>query len=495
MSLASSGALTALYERWLTGEFVGDATPWMQVSVRKVHLARRYDASGRWGADLIADTQWKPLPNVKTCTLDQNFDQNGITVCTLDISNVTAVDLPGGGVTFERGWMSPWRSYRAPGVPAWDTDALGRPRISNEWDRFLSTAVQVQVQQGYGIDAAVTTFTGLADQVGGGALPDSLKLTARCFGQLLVDQKLFGWNVDPKIRGKMSFSPESWIHTLESGTTGERRQAELMRAKHIITTDITDMVIWSLRWAGFPEGSWIVEKTGTNLLESQQFDMSATHMDVIRKAQDLTGFTFYIGEPSVTYPMGRPTFRRTRAVVTPMTSVLSITDDKLLTGADWQTDDTNKSSIIRVRGKTAPTKRGGRPLGDLPPAILGVYRPPWHRNDRDARILKHRTVIEPLYKTQQAAEQACRMIALSEAMSADTATVEIPCYPGVQLDDIVFARDHSCGLNSRAWVASKTSTFETGENASWKQTLGTGLLDTPDVVDVLNDLRTGAGTS
>ena len=475
-------------ERWFGRQYVGVNKPYMLVRVRKGYLKRRYDAAGDWGADWTPTTAWKALPNVASCGLEQNLDQNGLTVCTLDISNVFAYDR-GTHHTFERGWFSPFRSYVGAGRPG-PMNPDGSPRVANEWDRLLNTAAQIDVWQGLGQDVAVRTFTGLIDSSTGGSKPDHLRVTSRCFGQLLTDAHLFGWNIDPKMRDRLTFCPESWLKRLESGSPEERRQAQLHRKRWVIVNDYAEIVRWSLRNAGFPKNQWAVQDTGANLAEPLVFDRSQTHIDVIRKVQDLTGYTFFVGEPTASFPLGVPTFRRTKAVVKPLNPVLDLKAAQMLTGCQWATDDNAKSSIIRVRGKETPTIRGGLPLGHDRPTILGVYRPPWHRSNppRDARILKHVTITEPLYKTQQQVDVTARMIALAQAMAGDTATVEIPAYPGLQLDDIINLDDPYAGINSRAWIAQKTSTFTTGKDASWKMSLGTGLLDTPDVTDVLADL-------
>lgn len=491
MSLALPAGLR---ERWLSGEYVGAAKPDMLVRIRKVTLIRRYDAQGQWGVAITPTTAWKPLPNIYSCTLDQSFDQNGITTCNLDLSNVHMEEV-NGAHRIRRGWFSPFRAYRGdPRRPSAVDPADGSPVVANEWDRLLNTAAQIDVWQGYGADMRVRTFTGLIDRAQGGSLPDHLKITARDFGQLLVDAKLFGWNLEPGIRDRLTFVPPSYLAILNKGSAREREQVRRMTKAWVVVKDYADIVRWSLRCAGWPKGQWDIQDTGANLAEPLPFDHVETHMDVIRKVQDLTGHVFFIGEPTATREYGVPTFRRSRAVVRPMTPVVDLKSEQMLTGCEWVTDDDPKATIIRVRGKETPRARGGRPIGHDRPTLLAFYRPPWHRSNspsgpRDARILKHVIVTEPMYKTQQQVEVAARMIALAMAMAGDTATAEIPAFPGLQLDDIVNLDDPHAGINSRAWLAQKTTTFQTGENASWKQTLGMGLLDTPDVTECISDLQ------
>lgn len=473
--------------RWLTGQFVGPYKPYMLVRVRKGYFQRRYDSAGDWGATWTPTTAWKTLPNVADCTLDQSFDQNGLTVCTLNIANVYHYDR-GTYTTFERGWFSPFRSYVGSGRPG-PVDPDGTPRLPNEWDRVLNTAAQIDVWQGYGADLPVRVFTGLVDSARGGSRPDTMRVTGRCFGQLLTDAHTFGWNIEPKIRDRLTFVPRAYLTTLDHGSPDEQHQANLMRKSCVITDDYADIVKFSLRCAGFPKGQWDIATTGANLKEPLAFDASQTHMDVVRKVQDLTGHIFFIGEPTATREFGVPTLRRSRSLVRPMTTVLDLRASGNLTGCEWSTDDQSKASIIRVRGKATPVRRGGRPVGIDAPTILGVYRPPWHRKNRDARMIKHVTVVEPLYDKQNQVDVAARMIALAMAMAGDTATAEFPAYPGLQLDDIVNLDDPHAGVNSRAWVAQKTSTFTAGKDATWKMSLGVGLLDTPDVTEVLADLQ------
>jgi hypothetical protein len=173
--------------------------------------------------------------------------------------------------------------------------------------------------------------------------------------------------------------------------------------------------------------------------------------------------------------------------------VEEVRDDQLLTQFSWQHTDEPLAGIIRVRGKALPRSQGGRTLGKgdaaVPAAVMAVYRPPWHRFERDARLIKHVVHTEPLYTTQYQCAIAARQIALQEALGANSGQFEIPGHPGLEVDDIVGLVDRATGINSRVGIASLQSTFtRTRDSIDWKQTVGVTLLDTPDVVQVVDEL-------
>lgn len=481
-----------LVGRWASGRHVGDARPFIEVRVRRGYLQRYRRSDGVWTARWEPLTDWKTLPGVARCNLDQSFSENGSTTCTIEAANLAYPVVHGVAGDYhriERGWFSPFRAYTSGGrVP-------GLGVAPNDWETVLATAAEVEVTQGYG-DARVPTFTGLLDSVSADASPAHLTLVARDFGQLLTDCHLFGWNIDPKLRDPVHFVGEVAVRKLEwSLDQADRELAEKYRKKWVVIGDLKDAVVTTLNWAGLPVHSVsdVGVSLGRTLEEAAAFAAGDYLIDVIKKAQDVTGFTFFMGEPRAGFPMGEPIFRRSNAATVPP-PVLELRDDQLLTGLSWQRTDEPLAGIIRVRGKPTPAKRGGQLLGGDSGAgvrrIMAVYRPPWHRAERDARLIRHVVHTEVLYKTEQECMVAAKLIALQEALASTTATVEIPAHPGLQLDDIISIRDHATGLASRAWIAQKQSTFEAGEKTSWTQTLGVALLDTPDVVGVINDLST-----
>lgn len=473
-----------LHDRWRSRRHVGDARPTMTVQVRRGYLQRKR-VGGKWTAVWVPMAAYKTLPGVRSASLEQSFDSNGITTATVELANIAYREVVGALGPFhvpESGWFSPYRSYRPPAYP-------GLGVQPNEWDRVLGTAAQLTIRQGYG-DQMVTTFTGLLDSIDGTSQPPGLTLVGRDFGQLLTDCRLFGWNIDPEMRDPVHFQGEANVRELEdSSDPKDREAARKMRNKWVVVKDVSGAVTTVLGWSGLTPNS--VSKTGAPLKEPTQFGATEYLIDVIRKAQDVTGYTFFIGEPHDQYPLGQPIFRRSRVTTVP-TPVVELRDTDLLTGLSWQRSDEPLSGIIRVRGKPIAKLHGGRLLGGASGAgvrrVMGVYRPPWHVHERDARLIRHVVHVEPLYNTEQECMVAAIMIALQEALASVTATVEIPAHPALQLDDIIAIRDNPGGLATRAWIAQKQSTFTAGRETTWKQTLGVALLDTPDVVEVVRDL-------
>lgn len=473
-----------LVARWASGVHVGPARPRMEVKVRRGYL-QRYRDEGVWTARWEPTSAWQALPGVARCELEQAFDSNGITTCTIEMANVAYPLAHGVGGDYhgvQRGWFSPGRAYQPDARP-------GLGVAPNEWEGTLATAAQVEVRQGYG-DALVVTFTGLLDSVSASSRPDHLTLVARDFGQLLTDCRCFGWNIDPQLRDPLTFQSEAAVQKLEYGTVDEFDEAQRQRRRWVITTDLSDAVSTVLTWAGLPQHS--VTATGAPLSEPTGFAAGEYLIDVIAKAQDACGYTFFIGEPRDGFPLGEPIFRRSNAATVPP-PVLELRGDQLLTGLSWARTDEPLAGIIRVRGRPLVEKRGGRLLGGQSGAgerrVMAVYRPPWHREERDARLIRHLVHVQVLYKTEQQCMVAAQLIALQEALASTTATVEIPAHPGLQLDDIISITDGATGVASRAWVAQKQSTFTAGAQVSYHQTLGVALLDTQDVVEVIRDLH------
>jgi hypothetical protein len=158
-----------LVDRWGSGKHVGAARPTMEVHVRRGYLQRHRRRDGWWTADWVPSSDWQLLPGVARCELEQSFDQNGITSCTIEIANLAypvVHAVAGDYHRIERGWFSPFRAYtnngRLPGLGV----------VANEWENTLATAAQIEVTQGYG-DQRVTTFTGLLDSVSADAAPAS----------------------------------------------------------------------------------------------------------------------------------------------------------------------------------------------------------------------------------------------------------------------------------------------------------------------------------
>ena len=488
---------TSIAGRWKSGKHVGAAKPRANVMVRRGHYHRRYSADGVWQAVWVADSDWMVIPNITQITLESSFDSNGVTVATVQMDNVGYINAVGAlGDPFhkiERGWFSPLRAYKAPGRPS----LFHEP---NEWDRLLTDSVEIHISQGYG-DQIVPTFSGLIDSATVGDLPDQITLSCRDFGLNLVDSKLFGWNIDPDKRDPVTFYDRGQVQQrLDSKVKATRDEGALQQKKGVLIDDLSDMVRIACRWGGWNVNNMRIDPTG-NLgphgLKAQGivFDVQSTLMDIIKKACDLTGFIFYIEPASGAHPNGRPVFKQSEAAGQNPPIFTEIRDDQLLTGVQYQTDNTQKASIIRVRGKLPKNGRGGLKLGgDQTLGITGLYRPPWHKTiyltgtDRDARVLRHEIHQEPLFTTQHECDLAAQLIAFRQALAATTATVEIPAYPYFYLDRVLTLMDRPSGINSRMWLAHITSTQTLGQNGTYKMSLGVALLDNPDVSEVVKDL-------
>lgn len=481
--------------RWLGGTrpdpqskgailYGGDSRPVGKVSVRRGHYHRSRDSHGHWQSVWTPTEDYVQLPGLRQIGLEQGYDANGIATATIDLANVYMREVAGViGVPFhqiERGWFSPYRAFVAP-------KRMKRGVTKNEWEGKLSQKIEVMVEQGYG-NKTTRTFTGLLDSFNGVASPATMKIVARDMGQVLVDSHLFGWNIDPKLRDPIVFVDRQYVRRREaSKDPAKRAEAKRHRKHSIIIDDLSDLVVTALRWAGWNREDMRIQKVGVSLREPVSFARGEFYMDVIKKCQDVTGYVFWMSAPSTDWPQGRPTFAATHGFY-PVNPVEEISDRMQLTGLDWQFTDEPFAAVIRVRGKD--NDEVGQTLGgDTLKRVMATYRPPWHREFRDAGVLRHVTHTEELYRSQHRCAVAARMIALQEALGGTTANVEIPAHPGLELDDIVGVVDGATGLNTRCLIARLQSTMTLGEKASWKQTLGVALMDTPEVIEVMADLH------
>lgn len=283
----------------------------------------------------------------------------------------------------------------------------------------------------------------------------------------------------------------------------KRNVQEEAREKHwVLVDDAADVVRTVLRWSGFKE--WDVEQTGVRIKQKTTIARNQSYMDIIDQMCELTGFVFFMQEPTEEdASIGIPTFRRNGAI-TAHNSVARVTDGDLLTGIQVKTSDEPLPTIIRVRGKRAALDRsdpfaGGRVLsGDRTRRIMAVYRPPWHHvvlqevqnpdTARLASILRHVNVTRNELKTLEECYEACYLIALQAALESTTGVVQIPANPKFGIDDQVMLVDRGTGINTRMWIAQRSSTMTLGEGAKWEMTLGGALIDTPDIQQLIADL-------
>lgn len=484
----------ALLDRWsylsqthAPGAQVGRISPSCTVSVRRGHLQRTRNADGHWTAVWTPDEDYVDLPIVNSVTIDWTKSQNGIKTATIQFPAPHQVAKTGPGGTYhatERGWFAPLRGYTAKKGPR------NTVQTKTTWSGVLFEAVEVLVRHGYG-DEQARVFSGLVDSISGTSKPAQMTLVARDWGQLLTDAHCWGWNVDPDLPlvGHVTFVDRKRLHRYEqSRDKANRDLAKEWRKGCVIIDDVADIARTCLRWAGFPKRNLRIQDLGTSIRENFQIGPGDTHMDVVKKIADATGFTFFIGLPSADYPMGRPTLRRATQDAATWTIALKLYDTQLLTGFNWTRSDESLPSILRVRGKNVPEDEGGVSLSGTSATLLAVYRPPWHTKDRDGRIIKHFTVTEPLLTSKRECMVLAIQTALNGAIDSTSAEPEMPGHPGLELDDVVAVQDRNSGIVSRVIVNGIQSSW-TRQPREYKQTLTVSLLDTPDVSETLVDLN------
>jgi hypothetical protein len=277
--------------------------------------------------------------------------------------------------------------------------------------------------------------------------------------------------------------------------------------KLILVSDVADVVRVILRWAGFKE--WIVESTGMALPDKLVCNRGDFYIDVINKMTELTGYVFFMGDPTGPDSLGVPIFRESaalRALNAPELEtgapkpLRSIRHTDLLTGLSTKFTDEPLSYLIIIRGKQVKREDGGVPHrygGDPVPRYDYRYYPPWTKTGRMVGFLKYFIRTYKFARSVQECEMACYLTALQEALKSATAIAQIPGNPEFCLDDHVYLVDEATGTATRLWVASRQSTFRTGKNASWVMSLGGSLIDTPDIVHIKQDIvearRRGSG--
>lgn len=193
---------------WQSGNHVGPNRPVARAYCRTVRIARRLrrvpedeifgyvpGGGGNGGGGLRevwkgiwkAQSEWRVLPNVKQFKIDQDYDQNGVANCVMDIDNVFLAPHGSGDTLYhkiERGYFSPLRGFKPDGRPAVGGDM-------NEWfDMLKSKSTQVIIVAGYG-DLVVPVFTGLINDTDLASRPDVITLTMRDGGQAYTDQQVF----------------------------------------------------------------------------------------------------------------------------------------------------------------------------------------------------------------------------------------------------------------------------------------------------------------
>lgn len=215
----------SLDTRWKSGRHVGPAKPSQRVTIRRGVMDRLYQPfrgldggsmgdfgfiqDGKhnaepWQAQWRNTGDWIELPNVSSVEISQSTEDSGIATATIVIENVIAKAYAGLAGTYhaiKRGYLSPFLGFavvdRIKRRMDWSAQA-------NEWLNVLNGGYRVLVEQGYG-DAMAKSFTGLIDDCDVDVSPDTITLTVRDFGQMLTDQRVFGWNKPREIKPPVIF--------------------------------------------------------------------------------------------------------------------------------------------------------------------------------------------------------------------------------------------------------------------------------------------------
>lgn len=285
----------------------------------------------------------------------------------------------------------------------------------------------------------------------------------------------------------------------------QRKRKKEAKQKHwILVNDAADVLRWVCMWAGFHE--WDIEDFGVRLKEPLTFHQSDFLIDIVNHMKDQGGFIFFMGMPTEQpNSIGVPTFRRTRALSPSQNRTEEARDTDLLTGVDAKSSKDALSYIIRVRGKAI---KGGVELGeDTEKRVQYTYFPPWsgaHHSiatgqydhtsggftDRLSGLRKHEVHTDPMAETVDECAMGCVLIAIQEALASETATIEVPGHPGLELDEHLSIVSDTAGINSNLWLASVSDSFTVGADTEWKTTLGGARLDTPDMQALAADYLT-----
>lgn len=222
--------------RWASGRHVGPAKPVMVVHIQRGLMDRTYQPlvmldgsqpdfgsiSGSthndrpWQAFWRATGVWTVVPNVSQADIEQGFDANGVATATITIQNVLmqrAMGAVGAYTLMRRGYLSPWLGFVA----------IGRPftgQALNEWFDLLNGGYRIKIWQGYGGDAIEPEFTGLCDDTDIRVSPDVITITARDFGQLLTDQRVFGSVKAKELRSPITFADSKDMDDTEKISAG-----------------------------------------------------------------------------------------------------------------------------------------------------------------------------------------------------------------------------------------------------------------------------------
>jgi hypothetical protein len=252
--------------------------------------------------------------------------------------------------------------------------------------------------------------------------------------------------------------------------------------RYVLVDDAADVVKVVLSWAGYRE--WEIESFGWKIARDKPwvFHQGDFLIDLINYVKGQGDYVFFESAPSGDdRSMGVPIFRHQRALQAPGNEAVQVTDRNLLTGINASLNLAGRPSVIHVRGREAKKGERGRTMGeDTAKRLWAKYAPLWHRDHRDGGILRAHTYTDFNLSTRQECMVAAIMIAMQYQLQTFTGHIEIPGFPGVELDDQVGVIDEGTGANTRIWAADVQSTFQSGEQANWTTTVGGSMIDTQD---------------
>jgi hypothetical protein len=245
-------------------------------------------------------------------------------------------------------------------------------------------------------------------------------------------------------------------------------------------------------------------------------------IDIINMAADAVGYVFYMKPPdrfdedhleaNYNLSTGIGVFRQNQAMhAHPREHIELIHEAQTLTGVSAKFTDQPLAYNIRVRGKHVKNqRRGGRQLAgrdDRSYRYMYIYRPPWSRDPgvkaiggadapnmpsqqwRNGGIKKYVVWHDDQLRSVRACLVAALFIAFREALESAQATLAAPAMPSIGLDNQCALFDVGTGLSTRMWVATRTLSFSTGEDAAFTMNLGGSLIDLPDIAAVRYELN------
>lgn len=277
-----------------------------------------------------------------------------------------------------------------------------------------------------------------------------------------------------------------------------KRPQDVKQNKWILVDDAADIVRTVLQWNGIHD--WEVEDTGVRLKDKMVFNRQSTMMDIIKKVAEMTNYVFYLRPPD-TFDQDNPdddaqtvvgVFRYNQALTNrPLETRQQIRDDQVLTGIEARFSDEPLAQFIRVRGKRASRKKGGRTLfGDMTHRYTYSYVPPWARHDDvgNGGVKKQTVHYDNMIRSLTECKVACLIIAFRQILEASVATLEIPANPLIYPDMQLSLFDRGTGLSTRLYVTNRRIEFTGGESGTFKMSIGGSLLDIPDAVAVRKEL-------